>query len=154
MGVVFIMGIRKAVKADISRIAEMIVANYRKNFYTIFGGEEFYFKELNVIDVAKDYIDNPYLLENTYVYDDGIVKGMMRLDGDEIVKLYVDPFFQNRSIGTQLLDFALKEKGAKWLWVLRENESAQSFYKNKSFKLTGEEFKENEWITLLKMEIV
>ena len=154
MGVVFIMGIRKAVKADISRIAEMIVANYRKNFYTIFGGEEFYFKELNVIDVAKDYIDNPYLLENTYVYDDGIVKGMMRLDGDEIVKLYVDPFFQNRSIGTQLLDFALKEKGAKWLWVLRENESAQNFYKNKSFKFTGEEFEENEWITLLKMEIV
>lgn len=148
------MGIRKAVKADISRIAEMIVANYRKKFYPIFGGEEFYFKELNVLDVAKDYIDNPYLLENTYVYDDGIVKGMMRLDGDEIVKLYVDPFFQNRSIGTQLLDFALKEKGAKWLWVLRENESAQNFYKNKSFEFTGEEFEENEWITLLKMEIV
>lgn len=148
------MGIRKAEKADISRIAEMIVANYRKYFYPIFGGEEFYFKELNVIDTAKDYIDNPYLLENTYVYDDGIVKGMIRLDRDEIVKLYVDPFFQNRSIGTQLLDFALKEKGAKWLWVLRENESAQNFYKNKSFKFTGEEFEENEWITLLKMEIV
>ena len=107
-----------------------------------------------MIDIAKDYIDNPYLLENTYVYDDGIVKGMIRLDRDEIVKLYVDPFFQNRTIGTQLLDFALKEKGAKWLWVLRENELAQSFYKNKLFKFTGEEFKENEWITLLKMEIV
>ena len=79
------MEIRKAEKADISRIAEMIVANYRKNFYPIFGGEEFYFKELNVIDIAKDYIDNPYLLENTYVYDDGIVKGMIRLDRDEIM---------------------------------------------------------------------
>ena len=46
------MEIRKAVKADISRIAEMIVANYRKNFYPIFGGEEYYFKELNDFDGA------------------------------------------------------------------------------------------------------
>ncbi|MBR1573067.1 MAG: GNAT family N-acetyltransferase [Lachnospiraceae bacterium] len=148
------MGIRKAEASDASRIAEMMVENYRKNFFPIFGGEEFYFKILNVMDVAREYLEDSYVLENTYVYDDGVVKGMMRLADEEIVKLYVDPYFQCGKIGTQLLDFAIKEKGATWLWVLRENTLAQNFYKKNSFELTGEELEENDWITLLKMEIV
>ncbi len=48
------MNIRQAKPSDASRIAEMIVTNYRKNFFPIFKNEQFYFGELNVVDVAKE----------------------------------------------------------------------------------------------------
>lgn len=122
-------------ESDVSRIAEMIVANYRKNFFPIFKNEEFYFGELNVLDVAREYLENVEVLENTYVYDDGAVKGVIRLAGEEIVKLYVEPQFQGEKIGTKLLQFALSDKGAKWLWVLEQNERGIMFYKRNGFDL-------------------
>ena len=111
------MNIRQAKPSDASRIAEMIVTNYRNNFFPIFKNEEFYFGELNVVAVAKEYIDNKKILQDTYVYDDGAVKGVIRLNQDEIVKLYVEPQFQGEKIGSKLLSFAISDKGAKWLWV-------------------------------------
>lgn len=147
------MNIRQAKKSDASRIAEMIVTNYRKNFFPIFKNEEFYFGELNVIDVAREYTDNENILQDTYVYDDGVAKGMIRLDQDEVVKLYVEPQFQGEKIGTKLLNFATTDKGAKWLWVLEQNERGIRFYKKNGFDFTGETMLEDEWIPLKKMTI-
>ena len=70
--------IRKANNSDISRIAEIIVVNYRNNFYPFFKNDGFYFGELNVMDLAKEYSENDENLKNTYVYDDGVVKGLIR----------------------------------------------------------------------------
>ncbi len=145
------MQIRIASYKDLSRIAEMIVANYRRNFYPIFQNEEFYFGELNVLDTAKEYENHPEWLENTYVFEDGVVKGMIRVDGEEIVKLYVDPQFQSQSIGAKLLQYAIDEKQASWLWVLEQNERGISFYKRNGFAFTGERILEDEWIPLKKM---
>ena len=145
------MNIRQAKRSYASRIAEMIVANYRKNFFPIFKNEEFYFGELNVIDVAREYTDNENILQDTYVYDDGVVKGMIRLDQDEVVKLYVEPQFQGEKIGTKLLNFATTDKGAKWLWVLEQNEKGIRFYKRNGFNFTGETMLEDDWVPLKKM---
>ncbi|SFK61206.1 putative acetyltransferase [Lachnospiraceae bacterium KH1T2] len=147
------MFIRQAKKSDASRIAEMIVTNYRKNFFPIFKNEEFYFTELNVIDVAKEYINDEEVLRNTYVYDDGAVKGVIRLNKNEIVKLYVEPHFQGEKIGTKLLNFAISDKAASWLWVLEQNERGIMFYKKNGFEFTGETMVEDEWIPLKKMAI-
>ncbi len=147
------MNIRQAKRSDASRIAEMIVANYRKNFFPIFKNEEFYFGELNVIDVAREYTDNENILQDTYVYDDGVVKGMIRLDHDEVVKLYVEPQFQGEKIGTKLLNFATTDKGAKWLWVLEQNERGIRFYKRNGFNFTGETMLEDDWVPLKKMTL-
>ena len=38
------MNIRQAKPSDASRIAEMIVTNYRKNFFPIFKNEQFFLK--------------------------------------------------------------------------------------------------------------
>ena len=147
------MNIRQAKPSDASRIAEMIVTNYRKNFFPIFKNEQFYFGELNVVDVAKEYIDNKKILQDTYVYDDGAVKGVIRLNHDEIVKLYVEPQFQGEKIGSKLLNFAILDKGAKWLWVLEQNERGIEFYKKNGFDFTGDTMLEDEWIPLKKMSI-
>jgi len=143
--------IRKAAANDVSRIAEMIVVNYRINFFPFFHNEPFYFSELNVIDVAANF--NAEILQNTYVYDDGVVKGMMLVKDDELVKLYVEPQFQSCGIGAELLSYAVKELGVSWLWALEYNKRGISFYKRNGFELTGERIIEDEWIPLLKMSL-
>lgn len=144
--------VRKATSNDISRIAEMIVINYRINFFPFFHNESFYFSELNVINVAENF--NADILQNTYVHDDGIVKGMMLVSSDELVKLYVEPQFQSCGIGAELLDYAVKELQVSWLWALEYNKRGISFYKKHGFELTGERVIEDEWIPLLKMSLL
>ena len=141
--------IRKATTRDVSRIAEMIVFNYRMNFYPFFHDDAFYFSELNVVDVASDF--NEGVLQNTYVYDDGVVKGMILVNGDELVKLYVEPQFQSGGIGTKLLKYAVDELKITWLWALEYNERGIAFYQRNGFRLTGERIIEDDWVPLLKL---
>lgn len=146
--------IRRAVPADASRIAEMIVTNYRVNFYPFFKNDPFYFGELNVLDVAEEYAEGSEALNCTYVFDDGgVVKGVIRVSGSEIEKLYVEPQFQSSGIGAELLHFAVDELGADWLWALEYNSRGIAFYKRNGFELTGEKKIEDEWVPLLKMKL-
>ena len=145
--------IRRATAEDAGRIAELIVTNYRVNFYRFFKNDEFYFKELNVLDTAKEYTEEPGAIENTYVYDDGVVKGLIYINGSEIVKLYVEPQFQSCGIGRELLRFAVEDKQADWLWALEYNERGIAFYKRNGFELTGEKMTEDEWVPLVKLRL-
>ncbi len=143
--------IRPAAPADASRIAEIIITNYRQNFYPFFRNDAYYFGELNVLDMAAEYAEDTDALQHTYVYDDGVVKGIIRICGDEIEKLFIEPTFQSQGIGAKLLAFAAAEKNASWLWVLEYNTRGIAFYERHGFHLTGEKILEDEWIPLLKM---
>lgn len=145
--------IRPAKAADASRIAEMIVTNYRVNFYPFFKNDPFYFGELNVVDVAAEYSENSAALRSTLVYDDGVVRGMIRISGCEIEKLYVEPQFQGQGIGAKLLQYAVDELHASELWALEYNSRAISFYQRHGFGLTGEKKTEDEWVPLVKMKL-
>jgi len=144
--------IRPAATSDASRIAEIIVINYRVNFYPFFHNDPFYFAELNVLDTAAEYCEGSEQLKNTYVYDDnGIVKGIIRVNGTEVVKLYVEPQFQSCGIGAELLRFAIDSFGADNLWALEYNTRGIAFYKRHGFQLTGEKIIEDEWVPLVKL---
>ncbi|MBP0973244.1 MAG: GNAT family N-acetyltransferase [Oscillospiraceae bacterium] len=143
--------IRKATPADAGRIAELIVTNYRVNFYPFLKTDEFFFDELNVLDTAAEYAAGSEALAETIVYDDGIVKGMARVQGDLLDKLYVEPAFQNSGIGAALLTYAVEELGANWLWALQYNTRGIAFYERHGFALTGEKMFEDDWVPLLKM---
>ena len=146
--------IRKATPADASRIAEMIVTNYRVNFYPFFHNDEFYFSELNVIDTAREFAEGSPALLSSYVYEDGgVVKGFIRVNGDELVKLYVEPQFQSSGIGAELLSFAVNELNVRWLWALEYNERGIAFYKRNGFELTGEKMTEDEWVPLVRLAL-
>lgn len=145
--------IRPAAPKDASRIAEIIVTNYRINFYPFFHNEPYYFGELNVIDTASEYMKDSSALQNTFVFDDGVVKGMIRVNGDEIEKLYVEPQFQNQGTGAALLNYAVRKMNTTWLWVLEYNTRGRAFYQRNGFELTGEKMIEDEWIPLLKMKL-
>ena len=115
--------IRKADRKDLARIAEMLVFNYRLYFYPIFKADEYYFNELQVPSLMEKFETE---LDSLYVYDDGVVKGFIKVEGTYIARLFVEPVLQNGSIGSRLLEYAMKEHHADHLWALEKNIKAFS----------------------------
>ena len=128
--------IRKATAEDISRIAEILVFVKRMNYRSIFQNDAVSFGEIQVIPVAEEYSD-PKILENIRVYEsDGIVKGLIRIVGKEVVELYVEHFFQGQGIGAELIEYAKEEFDVRYLWVLEKNTDAIRFYEANGFHIT------------------
>ena len=128
--------IRKAKIEDISRIAEILVFVKRMNYRVIFRNDAVSFGEIQVIPVAEKYSE-PEILNSIWVYEaDGIVKGLIRIVGKEVVELYVEHFFQGQGIGAELIEFAINEYDVKCLWVLEKNANAIRFYETHGFHLT------------------
>ena len=131
-----------------------MIFNNRVNFYPIFQCDEYSFGELQVTTLAQEYLEKAEMLGNTYVYDDGIVRGYIRVNGDELHQLYVDTFFQNRGIGEKLLRFAVEDRGIKWLWALEKNTGAIRFYERHGFHMTDIKiFEEGTTEYLVRMEL-
>ena len=132
--------IREAKLDDLARIAEIEVFNYRLNFYHIFQDDTFYFQEMQVLNVINE---NKKRLGQLWVYDDnGIVKGFMWVDSQQIKKLFVEPVLQSRGIGSTLLEYAVDKLGATYLWALEKNTKAIAFYQKHGFQTTEEKMLE------------
>ena len=132
------MFIRKAARDDLSRIAEIFVFNNRINYLPIFRDEAYSFGKLQVVSLIDTCFEKPESLAGTYVYDDGLIRGFLQIEGTEIQKLYVDPFFQSHGIGRALIEYAVEVHHADCLWVLEKNTRAVSFYRRHGFVPTGE----------------
>ena len=130
------MVIREAKLYDLARISEIEVFNYRLNFYHIFQDDSFYFQEMQVLNVINE---NKKRLGQLWVYDDdGIIKGFMWIDSQQIKKLFVEPVLQSQGIGSKLLTYAVTELKATYLWALETNTRAIAFYKRHGFQTTEE----------------
>ena len=136
--------IRPAVPDDAARIAEIIIANYRKQFYPVFRSDEYYFQELNTAEKTAQLRADQEMLKQYFVYDDGIVRGCIRISGTEIVRLFVEPSFQNRGIGAKLLAFADTVQHTDHLWVLECNPGAIRFYERQGYRLTDTKKREED----------
>lgn len=142
--------IRKATKKDASRLAEILIFAKRTAYRSIFQDDLVSFNEMQVLDLALYYRDSPEALDDVFVYDDGIVRGMMSWDRRQsnsglwqLSELYIDPFFQHQGIGAALmLNFLSNAKcsgmNAGFLWVLEQNKSARNFYHKFGFRPNGE----------------
>ena len=130
--------IRPARAEDLFRIAEIEIFNYRLYFYPIFRSDAYYFGEKTVPNLTAFYANEPGVIENTVVYDDGVVKGFIRVKDREIEKLFVEPVLQNRGIGDALFRYAVETLGGRRLWVLEKNPRAIRFYERHGFHLTGQ----------------
>lgn len=131
------MNIRKAKFEDLSRIAEIYVWNNRINYFPVFQDEAYSFGKLQVGSIMNEYFKQENVMCNLFVFDDGLLRGFMEISGDEICKIYVDPFFQNRGIGHKLIEYAVRELNVDNLWALEKNERAIAFYQRHGFHLTG-----------------
>ena len=132
--------IREAKLDDLARIAEIEVFNHRLNFYHIFQDDTFYFQEMQVLNVINE---SKKRLGQLWVFDeDGIVKGFMWVDSQQIKKLFVEPVLQSRGIGSTLLEYAVDKLGATYLWALEKNTRAIAFYQRHGFQTTEEKMLE------------
>ena len=134
--------IRKAQKQDISRIAEILIFTKRMNYRSIFHNDTVSFGVLQVLPLAQEYLDNPVRLDSIWVYDDEFVKALIHVEKEQICELYVDSFFAGNGIGTQLIQYAIKNLHANQLWVLEKNTRAISFYERNGFVLSGKRMPE------------
>lgn len=130
--------IRKAEARDASRLAEILIFTKRVSYRDIFRNDMVSFGEMQVWPLAQQYMDYPEMLEGIWVYDDGFVKGLLHVRETELVELYVDSFFQNRGIGTALMEFAIEKFDVRRLFVLEKNVGAVRFYQKHGFILTRE----------------
>ena len=128
--------IRKAIPSDAGRLSEIEVFDYRLHFYPLFRTDAYFFSELNVPVLMQEYRNMPELIERTFVYDDGVVKGFIRVNGAEIEKLFVETAFQGKGIGSALLNYAITHTEAKRLLVLEKNERAIRLYERFGFLVT------------------
>lgn len=147
------MMIRKAVKNDLSRIAEIFVFNNRINYFPIFKQEEYSFGQLQVVSMIDRYFGKEAILDALYVAEQNcILKGFLEIRGTEIVKLYVDPCFQSAGIGNALIEFAIQTLHADFLWALEKNTRARAFYHRHGFLENGERaFEEGTTEYILKL---
>ncbi|HIZ80097.1 MAG TPA: GNAT family N-acetyltransferase [Candidatus Lachnoclostridium stercorigallinarum] len=142
--------IRAAVSSDASRLAEIQIFAKRTAFRPIFQNDFVSFQEMQVLDLALSFRDDPSMLQDVFVWDDGIVKAMTRWDKSraadlhwELKELYVDPFFQGQGLGSSLMKAFLsgaEAAGMKTasLWVLEKNEAARALYSRYGFAPDGE----------------
>ena len=145
--------VRKANRNDLSRIAEIQVFNYRLFFYPIFKSDDYYFNELRVPSLMQEYESG---LDTLYVYDDGVVKGFIKIEGTYIAKLFVEPVLQNASVGSQLLEYAMNKHNADHVWVLEKNAKAIRFYERHGLSITEEKKTEDgtsEYLVQLKKKV-
>ncbi len=139
--------LRPAEKRDASRLAEILIFAKRTAYRSIFNNDFISFNKMQVLDLALAFRDQEHILDNMYVYDDGIVKGLIKWGIEtntshnciRIHELYVDPFFQGQGIGAALIKNCIqqaKEHGIKHivLWVLEENRPARFFYERHGFQ--------------------
>ncbi len=138
--------LRKATMQDVSRIAEIIVFGKRVAYRPIFNNDVVSFNELQVINLIEEYRNNPTLVNNMLVYDDGIIKGVINRvfkdDAVEICEFYVEPFFKGNGIGKELIQQVILEartskRNKIFLWVIEDNLSARKFYENNGFLASG-----------------
>ena len=79
----------------------------------------------------------------------------MEIRKNEIGKLYVDPCFQSRGIGDQLIEYAKDYLHADFLWALEKNIKARRFYNRHGFIENGEkELEEDTTEYLLKLTLI
>lgn len=144
--------IRKATEHDLARIAEIQIFNYRLYFYPIFRTDEYFFHDLQVPSLMREYESR---LDSLYVYDDRVVRGFIMIEGTYIARLFVEPAFQNASVGSALLEYAVAEHQADHLWVLEKNVNAIRFYERHGFAATVERKPEEgtaEYLVLLRRD--
>ncbi len=141
--------IRPARQEDASRLAEILIFAKRMAYRPIFRNDYVSFNVMQVLPLALHYRDEADALRDVFVYDDGIVKGMMSWGRSEepqgrreLCELYIDPCFQHEGVGARLIGHftacaAADGMKTATLWVLEENPQARRFYEKMGFAFDG-----------------
>jgi ribosomal protein S18 acetylase RimI-like enzyme len=125
--------LRRAASADASAVADVWLRSFTAALPTVRRGHS--------DDQVRDWIRDVVVPgpETWVATVDGVVAAMMVIgsvvdDAGDVEQLYVDPSFQNRSLGSRLIRLAKSRCPAGLeLWTFQVNESAQRFYEQHGF---------------------
>ena len=143
--------IRPMEQDDVSRVAEIHVFGWRSAYRGMISDEILFKRRLVSRSMALFESSLGSEDSETWVYDDGILKGSMTIgacrDEDkqgafEVWGIYVEPLMQREGVGTKLLHHAEKlaaERGYKeiCIWVLEQNTQARGFYEKHGYNADG-----------------
>ncbi|MDO5570506.1 MAG: GNAT family N-acetyltransferase [Bacteroidales bacterium] len=89
----------------------------------------------------------------TYVYetDKGEIAGFISFAGNTIAAIFIDPDFQRRGYGKELIDFAKNQYESLELFVYALNQKALKFYLREEFIKKNESVDTNTGETQFKM---
>lgn len=77
-------------------------------------------------------------VKQLFMLTDGHPVGIVSVDGNVIVKLYVLPDEQRKGYGSRLLEYTVTRcQGTPTLWIISNNVGAYHLYKNHGFEETG-----------------
>ena len=124
--------IRKLAHEDLDRVLEIwLAASLQAHGFL---PKEYWESKLE--DMRKIYIPS----SETCVFDEeGFVKGFISIRKEKVEALFVDPLFQNRGIGKNLIEYVKQNKRELSLCVYKKNRNGIRFYKKNGFKITYEE---------------
>lgn len=112
--------IRRATAADVEAMARL----YERTFATLT-----YLPVLHTLDEHRNWLGKQVAEQETWVWDDGAVRGFMVLTDSELMYIYLAVGFTGAGIGTKLLELAKSRRPDGFtLWTFQQNEGARRFY--------------------------
>jgi Acetyltransferase (GNAT) family. len=89
----------------------------------------------------------------TYVYEttEGEIAGFISFAGNTIAAIFIDPVFQRRGFGKELINFAKQEYDSLELFVYALNTKALNFYLRENFIKVSESIDHNTGETQFKL---
>jgi GNAT superfamily N-acetyltransferase len=123
--------LRRATAADAAATAEVFLRSFR------FAYDATTVRLAHTDDDVRGWIAEVVIPgKETWVAEmDGVVVGMLALEGDFVDALYVEPSWIGRGIGHQLIELARQQRpGGLQLWTFQENAPARAFYAAHGFE--------------------
>lgn len=120
--------IRRATPADAAAMAEVWLRSRTAALPTVRRGHS--------DDGVRAWFRNVVVphKESWVAEDDGVLVGLLVLDGHWVSQLYIDPTRLRQGIGTRLLDVAKRQRpDGLQLWTFQVNTPAQQFYLRHGF---------------------
>ena len=142
----------KVNKENLQIAAEINAESWQNSHSTLYS--ESFIKRHNTAR-QKVYLKNSMKDgKRLYMLVKEIPVGIVSIKDNLIEDLYILPTEQHKGYGTELLLFAIEEcRGKPSLWVLDNNEKAQSLYRKCGFHMTGKKHSFSEQLIELEMVI-
>ncbi|MFJ5777192.1 GNAT family N-acetyltransferase [Streptomyces sp. NPDC093094] len=121
--------LRRAVAADADAVADVYLRSFDTALPTV--------RRAHSDDEVRAYLRDVVVPgHETWVAEaEGVVVGLMVLDGEQLSQLYLDPGWRGRGIGDRFLALA-KERAPRGLslWTFQVNGPAHRFYERHGFR--------------------
>ena len=142
----------KVNEENLQTAAEINAESWQKSHSTLYS--ESFIKQHNAARQKVCLKNSMKDGKRLYMLVKEIPVGIVSIKDNLIEDLYILPAEQHKGYGTELLLFAIKKcSGKPSLWVLDNNEKAQSLYRKYGFHLTGKKHLFSGQLTELEMAI-